>query len=104
MAGVYSQLLFAEDNDGEGGTTFPVPDGFVCVVRDVAYTALTADGSLYYLYGGEDAFYAGWQAPNDGLPHFYDWQGRQVHPPGDTIDAIIGPNSTLRVSGYLLAV
>lgn len=96
---------FIQAHGATEDATYPVPAGFVAVVRDVdMYIDALAAGDMF-LHGvnGQAIWWQSWGI-NDQV--WKQWTGRHAYPAGTSIvvHPSLGPNDALdvTVSGYLL--
>jgi hypothetical protein len=85
---------------------YTVPDGFVAVLRDIdVYLSNTNSSQRGVGFEGRSALF--WAITLGGFASgSFQWRGRQVLDPGETIDCIApaGVQGSGLVSGYLLTL
>jgi hypothetical protein len=101
VATIYSRVLLAEAGF-IGEAALEIPDGFVCVVRDIDLVYGIAVGLTAWAYDTSGIKFWGVVVSGDHTFTTVSWRGRQVIPGPGFVYLSTNAACDFRMSGYLL--
>lgn len=87
-----------------GDHALTVPSGEVWVIRDIDVYADDFAPAEFYFIGASTQTIAYWQSSGASTPSTYQWRGRQVFEPGETIILRATNAADVTMSGYRLTL